>query len=692
MESVKELLEELAELFTSEDSPINSAITPLRDGAVLVVRAPGGSVTVEKVEGRFIHGKKPRTHPLFELHFDDPRDLEAFRHVKDARDFGDRFLSLVREGRLKLDMLRPFIELWSLGVGFFLEEIGVLDPPKAYQELIGNLQLRDIAFTEILDVKYLQELVDELARITGVRLWVLDMNCMPIVISATGGEHCKLIIDSLEGVMRCYDSAIGGLAELKKTMTPKVRVCHAGFLCFDAPLILGGEIVGMISGDASLMEPPDLERYRKLAEELDVDPEPLLASLQQVRNVNIEEVQFLLSVVNAIAQVVTEMSFKQYLLTRQMKENADLTRELRYKNMELKALFQSILEIQERERSAVARDLHDDTGQNLSNALVNLELALSEMDVPEAVRAHIESASSSISQVLKQVHDLSASLHPPVLDDLGLIEALRNLVRRMNADYPIEFTLVAEGAEGALSGDVKINLYRIAQEALNNVVKHSGARRARVEFRRDEHGVKMMISDDGHGFAGTETDGGHMRAGNATRKGGALSSGEPASTGDRARHDEGGPGEKAPEGETTPGKDEPGRGGGTHDVPSTSDTATKMMPPRRGQSCARQVGAARPGRAAGEKSAEPKGKAAGGGEAPATRGTAREPGAIKGPRYPANAGEALAARASTTGCGESGESIRLGLVNMRERAERIGATLEFPPCETGVTVVVHLPN
>ncbi|MBC7228882.1 MAG: PocR ligand-binding domain-containing protein [Actinobacteria bacterium] len=554
MESVRELLLELAELFTSEDSPIKKAIDPLGDGAVLKVHAPGGSICVEKVGGRFVYGESTEKRSLFELVFEDPRDLETFREVKDARDFGDRFLTLVREGRLKLDMLRPFIDLWSLGVGYFLEEIGILSPPHDYQDLIGSLQLRDIAFTEILDVRYLQELVDELARITGVRLWVLDMNCMPVVVSATGGEHCKLIIDSLEGVMRCYRSAIGALAELKKSMGPKVRICHAGFVCFDAPLILGGEIVGMISGDASLMETPDLEKYRRLAEELSVDPEPLLASLEHVRSVNIEEVEFLLSVVNAIAQVVTEMSFKQYLLTRQMKENAELTRELRRANMELKALFQSILEIQERERSSVARDLHDHTGQDLSNALVNLELALSEEGVPEGTRAHIESASSSISQVLKQVHDLSASLHPPVLDDLGLAEALRNLVRRMNADYPIEFSLHTEGEEGALSGEVKINLYRIAQEALNNVVRHSGARRARVELRRDEKGLELVISDDGRGFA------------------------------------------------------DAGRAG--RDRPS---------------SC------------------------------------------------------------------EGENAIHLGLVNMRERAERIGATLEFPPRERGVTVAVRIP-
>ncbi len=508
MVSVQVLLEELAQrLFISEDSPISSALELLEDGAVLRVSAPGGCAAGEKRGGKIALIDPEQAVPLFEINFADPANLEAFKKVGSPEEFGELFLSMAREEKLRLDMLLPFMELWTMGVGLFLQEIGILSAPSAYAELIRPLQLRDIAFTEILDVKYLQDLVNELAEITGVRLWVLDMNSMPVVVSVAGGEHCKLIIDSLEGVMRCYDSSIGGLAELKKTMKPKVRICHAGFICFDAPLILGGEMVGMISGDASLMEPADPEKYRRLAEELGVDPEPLLASLSQVRSVNIEEVEFLLSVVNAIAQVVTEMSFKQYLLSAQIKENKDLTRELWFKNTELKALFQSFVEIQERERAAVARDLHDDTGQNLTNALVNLELALNEEGVTEEMRERIESASLSISRVVKQLHDLSASLHPPVLDDLGLTEALRNLVRRMNADNPIEFSLVTSGAEGELPGEAKINLYRIVQEALNNVVKHSGAGEAEVRLSRGEGGVDVVISDNGRGFDESPDDG-----------------------------------------------------------------------------------------------------------------------------------------------------------------------------------------
>jgi signal transduction histidine kinase len=504
---VQELLDELAQtLFISSHSPIQSALGFLRDGSVLRVRAPGGCIAGQKRDGEISIIGPEEGEALFEIHFVEPDDLRRFTMVGSALEFGEVFSSMAAEGRIKLEMLMPFLHLWEMGVGLFLKEIGVLSAPDSYSELIEPLQLRDIAFTEILDVKYLQELVDELARIIGVRLWILDMNSMPVVVSSTGGEHCQLIIDSLQGVTRCYGSSIEGLAALKEAMAPRVRKCHAGFICFDAPLILGGEMVGMISGDASITEAPDKDYYRELARELGIDPEPLLDSLEKVRKVDMQEAEFLLSVVNAIAQVVSEMSFKQYQL-------ADLSNELRHKNIELKALFQAITDIQERERSAIARDLHDDTGQNLSNALVNLEMALGEAGGDRDLIAHLESASNSISAVLKQLHNLSASLHPPLLDDLGLTEALRNLVRRMNADHDMEFRLVARGEEAELPGEVKINLYRIAQEATSNIIKHSGASKALVYFYICEESADLMITDDGIGIRYNAEDDGEVHLG-----------------------------------------------------------------------------------------------------------------------------------------------------------------------------------
>ncbi len=496
-------------------------------------------------------------------------------------------------------------------MGPWLQTLGILTPPTGYPELISSLRLKDIAFTEILDVNYIQELVDDLARVIDVRLWVLDMNSIPIAVSATGGEHCKLIINSLEGVQRCYCSAIGGVAELKKTLAPRVRRCHAGFICMDAPLILNGEMVGIITGDASLPESPEPEVYRTLAQELEIDAEQLVASLSRVRRLNLDEIEFILSVVNAMGQVVTEMSFKQYMLSEKVRElsglnrissllsnhlsndldgvygrvaeevaalkegmhcelelnmggkrrtfrsngqdgrkngpgelcveikdgkrkqgkifldrpggldaappgddhflesvgsqismalqNSELYDKLKRKNRDLRKLLRAVNEVQEDERASIARDLHDDTGQQLTNALLNLEMALGETRATAKNRRHMQSAVASIAAVLEQLHDLSVRLRPPLLDDLGLTEALGNLVRRMTAEYPISFRMEVNGREADLSAEMQLNMYRIVQEALSNIVKHSQAKEAVVHFTYHEGGIDLLISDNGRG-------------------------------------------------------------------------------------------------------------------------------------------------------------------------------------------------
>jgi two-component system sensor histidine kinase UhpB len=90
-------------------------------------------------------------------------------------------------------------------------------------------------------------------------------------------------------------------------------------------------------------------------------------------------------------------------------------------------------------------------------------------------------------------------LHPPVLDDLGLIKALQNLTRRMGAEHPFDFKMEVSGREPELPWHVKINLYRIVQECLSNVVKHSEAKQALVYFSFHDMGIDLLVTDNGKG-------------------------------------------------------------------------------------------------------------------------------------------------------------------------------------------------
>ena len=98
------------------------------------------------------------------------------------------------------------------------------------------------------------------------------------------------------------------------------------------------------------------------------------------------------------------------------------------------------------------------------------------------------------------MHDLSHQLHPAKLEQLGLVAAVRGLCNELGQAHGLDIEFAAEGVPSSIPDDTALCLYRIAQEALRNVIKHSGARHARVELSGDPDAVSLRISDDGSGF------------------------------------------------------------------------------------------------------------------------------------------------------------------------------------------------
>jgi PAS domain S-box-containing protein len=174
---------------------------------------------------------------------------------------------------------------------------------------------------------------------------------------------------------------------------------------------------------------------------------------------------------------------------------------MRETQRELRALAGQLLQVQEAERRRIARELHDDLSQSL--ALLTIELELLGQVPPETAAGlceRLHELSARVKQLSSFVHGLSHNLHPSKLDQLGLMAVVRGLCKEyMQAhDMVVEFT--AQQMPQSISHDTALCLYRIAQEALRNVVKHSGARHVRIELRGSEDGVSLKVVDDGVGF------------------------------------------------------------------------------------------------------------------------------------------------------------------------------------------------
>jgi two-component system sensor histidine kinase UhpB len=155
-----------------------------------------------------------------------------------------------------------------------------------------------------------------------------------------------------------------------------------------------------------------------------------------------------------------------------------------------------VMQAQERERQRVARELHDQTGQTLTHEIISLDLLLERTADSEA-RQQIEAVKRTLEQTLEEVHRMAQDLRPSVLDDLGLVPALRTLARQGAGP---EVRLRVEGLHGRLPLPIETALYRIAQEALINAVKYARAAHIDIRLEANGAGVRLSVRDDGVGF------------------------------------------------------------------------------------------------------------------------------------------------------------------------------------------------
>jgi two-component system, NarL family, sensor histidine kinase UhpB len=156
------------------------------------------------------------------------------------------------------------------------------------------------------------------------------------------------------------------------------------------------------------------------------------------------------------------------------------------------------LRAQEQERARVARDLHDEVNQSLTGLLLRLEAVREE--APPELEAELETTKALANQAMLELLSLARQLRPTALDDLGLAAAIAGQAKQIAA-AGVEAELDAEGDFSDLDADVQLVVYRVAQEALTNAARHSGASRIVVSLRRSGDGVELAVADDGRGFA-----------------------------------------------------------------------------------------------------------------------------------------------------------------------------------------------
>ena len=204
---------------------------------------------------------------------------------------------------------------------------------------------------------------------------------------------------------------------------------------------------------------------------------------------------FIIGIIILIFVIITlsYLTYNRYKL----KQNAKLQAEvLRQQELSTRA----VIEAEERERKRIAGDLHDGVGQLMSAARLNLSLVSSELDgITESQKAAFDKALELVDESCKEVRAVSHNIMPNALLKAGLTSAIREFIHKIDARV-LKVNLFTEGVNERLPSDIETVLYRVIQECINNVIKHSGADTLDISLIKDEDGISVSIEDNGKGF------------------------------------------------------------------------------------------------------------------------------------------------------------------------------------------------
>ncbi|MSP96452.1 MAG: PAS domain S-box protein [Betaproteobacteria bacterium] len=186
-------------------------------------------------------------------------------------------------------------------------------------------------------------------------------------------------------------------------------------------------------------------------------------------------------------------------VARDITAQEKIAQQLAQQSRRLRAVSRRLVEIQEAERRRLSGELHDLLGQNLTALGINLDIVRGELPpaLPAALTQRVTSMRAIVGEMVDTVRMVVSDLRPASLDNYGLAGALHSYAQVFTERTRFEVRIAARGSEVRLGSEVELALFRIAQEALQNAAKHSGAQGAHIELIGEPGVVRMIIADDG---------------------------------------------------------------------------------------------------------------------------------------------------------------------------------------------------
>jgi len=189
------------------------------------------------------------------------------------------------------------------------------------------------------------------------------------------------------------------------------------------------------------------------------------------------------------------------ITTTEVTKLVEATQALQQSEASLQTLSARLLQVQDEERRHMARDLHDTIGQELAVAVMRVEQIAKDLGLPEAqVRKELADCSEWLRKIESETRTLSYVLHPPLLDQIGLVSALRWYIEGFSKRSGLRVDMDVRSSIPRLEMDEETALFRIVQESLTNVLRHSGSAEATVRVEMEDGAVRISVADKGKGF------------------------------------------------------------------------------------------------------------------------------------------------------------------------------------------------
>lgn len=207
---------------------------------------------------------------------------------------------------------------------------------------------------------------------------------------------------------------------------------------------------------------------------------------------------------DVIIRGIPETGFGQ-IYCSDITERKNAEQELELSRQKLRELSTHIQKVQEEEKRKISRELHDNFGQILTAIKMNIETVF-EKHKEHIVEVEFADINNQLNKARKEIRELSYRLRPRVLDDFGLVPALRFLCEDVSQRSGIRGFFQAHNVKERLSSEMETNIYRIVQEALNNAVKHSRASELHVQIMKNDEMLTVSVEDNGIGFNSSAGD------------------------------------------------------------------------------------------------------------------------------------------------------------------------------------------